>query len=374
MTSEVVHANVAILGAGPAGAAAAAHLGTLGVRNVMLVDKHDFPRDKTCGSGVSPRGIATLKELGVWHEVEPHAYWIKGIRLVTPDGHDTVQSAGDVAAAIVCQRRVLDHVLVKKAVSRGAKLLPDFHVVEALSEGERTVGIRAADGREVRAKLVMIAGGSHCRVGLPEVRPRKIIQAIMGWWDDVPFRANHVEMIFDRALVPYYGWLFPEGERRVNVGITYEEKEGDKRNARTLFKEFLDRHYAERLAGATQVGPWKGHPITWSYGIESLTAPGRIVIGEAGLMTHPATAEGIYQGMRSGMLGAEAIADVLVHGRSEADAFAQYERRCREQFQLSFWGGGVFRRIVRHGGLDRMVALGETPLVQSATARLMAQL
>jgi flavin-dependent dehydrogenase len=221
----------------------------------------------------------------------------------------------------------------------------------------------------------MVAGGSHCRVGLPEARLRKVIQAIMGFWDDVPFQAHHVEMIFDRALAPYYGWLFPEGERRVNIGITYEDAPGgEKKNARALFQDFLDRHYAERLRGATQRGPWKGHPIVWSYEIDRLTAPGRIVIGEAGLMTHPATAEGIYQGMRSGMLGAEAVADVLAGGRDEARALAEYERRCRRRFQLSFWGGGLFRGLVRTDALDWMVRLGDTPMVQSAAARLMAQL
>ncbi|WP_169791614.1 NAD(P)/FAD-dependent oxidoreductase [Sandaracinus amylolyticus] len=373
--AEKIDANVVILGAGPAGTAAAAHLGTLGVRNVVLVDKHDFPRDKTCGSGVSPKGIETLKQLGVWHEVEPHGYWIKGIRIVTPGGYDSTQSAGDVGAAIVCQRRVLDHVLLKKAVARGTRFVPDFHVTEAIEENGRVVGIRAADGREVRAKYTLVAGGSHCRVGLPEQRPRKVIQAIMGWWDDVPFKAHHVEMIFDRMVEPYYGWLFPEGERRVNIGITYEDGEnGEKKNARQLFTEFLDKHYRERLKGATQIGGWKGHPVVWSLEIEKLTAPGRVVIGEAGLMTHPATAEGIYQGMRSGMLGAEAVADVLNGRLSEKDAMRDYERACRATFQLSFWGGGVFRRIVRTDALDWMVKLGDTPMVQSAAARLMAQM
>lgn len=381
---ESIDANVVILGAGPSGTAAAAHLGTLGVRNVVLVDRHDFPRDKTCGSGVSPKGIETLKELGVWHDVEPHSYWIKGIRIVTPGGYDSWQSAGDVGAAIVCQRRVLDNVLLERAVKRGTRFVPHFDATEAITEGGRVVGIRARDGREVRAKWVLIAGGSHCRVGLPEQRPRKVIQAIMGWWDDVPFKAHHVEMIFDRMVEPYYGWLFPEGERRVNIGITYEDGSAngesvasggaDKKNARALFQQFLDKYYHERLAGATQVGGWKGHPVVWSYDIEKLTAPGRVVIGESGLMTHPATAEGIYQGMRSGMLGAEAVADVLSGRLGEREALSLYERKCRKTFQLSFWGGGVFRKLVRTDALDWMVKLGDAPMVQSATAKLMAQM
>lgn len=372
--SERIETDVVILGAGPAGTAAAAHLGTLGVRRVTLVDRHDFPRDKTCGSGISPKGIEVLKELGVWADVEPHAYPITGIRLVTPGGLESWQSGGDKAQAVVCHRRVLDHVLLKRALSRGVAFVPHFDAAETIEEGGRVRGIRARDGREVRARYVLVAGGSHCRVGLPEMRPRRVIQAIMGWWDDVPFRPHHVEMVFDRMIEPYYGWLFPEGERRVNIGITYEDGADKKKNARELFAQFLDKHYGERLRGATQVGGFKGHPVVWSYRIDKLTAPGRVVIGEAGLMTHPATAEGIYQGMRSGMLGAEAVADVLSGRLSEAEAMGVYEKKCKRTFQLSFLAGGVFRKLVRTDALDWMVRITDAPLVQSATAKLMAQM
>jgi flavin-dependent dehydrogenase len=204
----------------------------------------------------------------------------------------------------------------------------------------------------------------------------------MGWWDDVPYRPHFVEMVFDKMLSPYYGWLFPEGERRVNIGITWEDpvaagqarKPAQKKNARQLFQAFLDKHYAERLKHATQVGGWKGHPIVYSYDVGQLTSPGRVVLGEAGLMTHPATAEGIYQGMRSGMMAAEAVADVIQGRASEAEALARYERRCRRAFQLAFWGGALFRAAVRTPLLDWVVKAGERPLIQSATAKLMANM
>ncbi|MGF1468550.1 MAG: NAD(P)/FAD-dependent oxidoreductase [Sandaracinaceae bacterium] len=374
-SAPTTEADVAIIGAGPAGTAAAAHLGELGVRRVVLVDRHDFPRDKTCGSAVSPKGIEVLKDLGVWEDVEPHAYGITGIRLVTPGGRESWQSAGGTAEAIVCKRRVLDKILLDKALKRGTTFVPHFDAAEAIEEDGRMVGFRSRDGREVRAKLVMIAGGSHCRVGLPELRPRRTIQAIMGWWKDVDFRPHHVEMIFDRAIEPYYGWLFPEGDEIVNIGITYQDPPDGKRlNARKLFQDFLDRQYGQRLKGATRVGPLKGHPIVWSYAIEKLTAPGRIVIGEAGLMTHPATAEGIYQGMYSGMLGAGAAADILRGGQSEELAFARYERACRKAYRSSFLAGGFFLNLIKTDVLDWMVALTDLPVVKSGTAKLMAKM
>lgn len=376
MTSnDPIRADVVIVGAGPAGTAAAAHLGQLGVQDVVLVDKHDFPRDKTCGSGISPRGIAALRDLGVWGEIEPHSVRITGIRIVTPGGHESYQSAGDAVEAVVCQRRVLDHLILKRAQGLGTRFIPHFVADGLLEEGGRVVGVRekggrGAPGREVRARVTVIAGGTHCRL-VPERRPRKLIQAIMGWWDGVPYRRGHVEMLFDPMLAPYYGWLFPESDTRVNIGITYEDPKSE-RNARDVFARFLEKHYRERLASATQIGPWKGHPIAYSYRIEKLTSPGRVVIGESGLLTHPATAEGIYQGMRSGMLAAEALRDVLLGGQEEARAFAAYERRVKEAFQLSFLGGGVFRALVKTPALDWLVKVGEKPAVQSAAAKVMA--
>jgi menaquinone-9 beta-reductase len=365
-------ANVVIVGAGPAGTAAAAHLGQLGVKGVVLLDKHDFPRDKTCGSGVSPKGIEILRELGVWNDVEPHSYRITGIRLVTPAGLESYQSAGDTVEAVVCQRRILDHLILKRAQSAGVEFIPNFIADELLFDGGRVAGVKGKDGREVRGRVTVIAGGTHCRL-VPERRPRKLIQAIMGWWDGVPFRSGHVEMLFDPDLAPYYGWLFPESDTRVNIGITYEDPKNE-RNARDVFTSFLERQYGSRLRGATQVGAWKGHPIAYSYRIEKLTSPGRVVIGESGLLTHPATAEGIYQGMRSGMIAAEALRDVLSRGEDEPTAFARYEKRVREAFQLSFLGGGLFRALMRTPVLDWVVKVSEKPAVQSVAAKVMASM
>jgi geranylgeranyl reductase family protein len=365
-----LNADVLIVGAGPAGTAAAAHLGQLGVRDVVLVDKQDFPRDKTCGSGISPKGIGVLRDLGVWADVEPHAYRITGIRIVTPQGRDSYQSAGDAVEAVVCQRRILDHLILKRAQSAGVRFVPEFVADTLLEEGGRVVGVTAKDGRVARARVTIIAGGTHCRL-VPRPRPRKLIQAIMGWWEGVPFRPGHLEMIFDQDLLPYYGWLFPESDRRVNIGITYEDPDNE-RNAREVFTRFLDKHYAARLRAGTQIGAWKGHPIAYSYRIGDLTQPGCMVIGESGLLTHPATAEGIYQGMKSGMLAAEALRDVLLGGVDETRAFAGYEKTVKQAFQLSFLGGAVFRALVKTPILDWLVLASEQPVVQSATAKLMA--
>jgi geranylgeranyl reductase family protein len=369
---DVIEANVAIVGAGPAGTAAAARLGQLGVTGVVLLDKHPFPRDKTCGSGLSPKGIEVLRELGVWEAVQREAYPIRGLRLVSQKGREVMLSGGDRSNAAICLRRTLDHIILQRALDAGVQFVPHF-VATQLREAEgRVTGVVARDGREVRARITVIAGGSHCHL-VPPRRPRKTIQAIMGWWEGVPIHEHHVEMIFDPMLHPLYGWLFPEGGGRVNIGITYEDPRGE-RNARELLARFLDKHYAQRLIHARRIGDLKGHPIVYSYRIEGLTSPGRIVVGESGLLTHPATAEGISQGMRSGLLAAEAARDVLLHGANEATAFGLYERGCRKAFRASFLGGRAFRWLMKTPILDALAYAGGKPLVRRTAARVLAAL
>ena len=369
--ASAIRADVAIIGAGPAGLATAIHLGQLGVERVVVVDRHDFPRDKTCGSAVSPKGIAVLKELGAGEAVSAEAYWIKGLRLVTPGDREFVLS-GHTDAALICCRRTLDHLLLQRARSLGVRFIGDFQASYLLARNDRVAGFRGVDGREVQAKHTVVADGAHSQFCVDRGR-RRLIQAIMGWWEGVTFEPQHIEMIFDSMVAPFYGWLFPEGPGRVNIGICYEDPRLE-RNARQLFAQFLDKHYCERLRGARPLGGWKGHPVAYASPIGALASPGRIVVGEAGRMTHPATAEGIYQGMRSGMLAAEALHDILLGNADEGTALARYEAACRKSFGTSFRGAFVWRRFVSWGGLDLLAGAVNRPAVRRQLARGMAQM
>lgn len=373
-------ATVAVIGAGPAGSATALHLAQLGIDDVVIVDLHDFPRHKTCGSGLSPRSIETLAALGVWDEVELIAYPIHGLRLVTPEGHESYVSGGGgegkTPAAAICLRHDLDYVIHRRSLARGVKFLPGFAAHEPIIRGDRWVGVRARDGRELRADWVVVANGAHSSFSTC-AGEKRTIHTIMGWWEGVAYRPHHVEMIWDDLTLPYYGWLFPETATRVNIGVTYED-EPKRKHARRLFAAFLAKHFRERLRSATQIGKLRGHPIVYTYRTGVLHSPGRIVVGEAGRMTHPATGEGIYQAMRSGMFAAEAIADIVLRrgsGRAgERLALARYDRRCATTFLPSFWAGALFRGALRTPLLDYLVKTGNSPRIKAATARVLAHL
>src|SRR5262245_51752599 len=171
-SSGKLHADVAIIGAGPAGTAAAIHLGQLGIRSVVLVDRFDFPRDKTCGSGISPKGLKILKELGVWDAVLPDAYWIRGLRLVTPGGREIFLSGPEETSAVICSRRVLDHLLLKRALALGVRFLSNFDTQTLTQDGERVTGFVARDGRAILANYTIVANGAHSMFAVDQ-RPKR---------------------------------------------------------------------------------------------------------------------------------------------------------------------------------------------------------
>ena len=101
----------------------------------------------------------------------------------------------------------------------------------------------------------------------------------MAWFEDLSFVPHRLEMIFDAELAPQYGWLFPESDNRANIGLCIHRDRRRQRSIRDWFGSFLDRHFHQRLAGARQIGPWRGHPISTSVRIEHHAPPGVLVAG-----------------------------------------------------------------------------------------------
>jgi geranylgeranyl reductase family protein len=361
-----------IVGAGPGGAAAAVRLAQRGVRDVLLVDKDQFPREKTCGSALSPNGVKLIEELGIGAEVRRLGYVIHSLRLKTPGNREMHLSTEQ--AAIILLRKHFDNLLVERARQLGVEFRGGFKATELIREGARVVGVRGKDG-ELRADYVLCADGAHS-IFSHDPRPKRTISTLMGWWEGFPIEPGTIEMVFDKNLLPLYGWMFPETPERVNIGICIDGEEdapgarvhdGRKkttRNVRAVFEQFLQDHFADRLAGARQIGKWKGHPISYTTWIRELTGEGMLYLGEGGRMTHNATGEGIFQAMQSGVYAAEALADVLVDGVAEKKAWERYTWRCRKRFTFGFMMGHVLRGALHTPAFDLLAGVYNNPTVR----------
>ena len=303
--AQAMSFDVAIVGAGPGGAAAAVALAQQGVTNVALLDREGFPRDKTCGSGLSPNALKLVQSLGIGDQVKELGYPINAVRIVTPGGKE-IRISSD-AAAVVLLRRHFDNLLVERAQKLGVTLMTPFRADALIEENGRVRGVRSFEGKEVLARHVLFADGAHSMFS-QDTRPKRSISTLMGWWENFESAPHTLDMIFDQEVAPLYGWMFPETNERVNIGICVDgqDESGEKsgKNLRSTFEGFLERHYGKRLAAARQVGKWKGHPIVYTTWIGNMTRPGALYLGEAARITHNATGEGIAQAMESGVFAA----------------------------------------------------------------------
>jgi flavin-dependent dehydrogenase len=220
--------------------------------------------------------------------------------------------------------------------------------------------------------VVLCADGAHS-IFSTDPRPKRSLSTLMGWWEGADFEPGQIEMIFDRQLAPLYGWLFPETETRVNIGICMEGQEpnGEKaqRNVREVFDRFLKDHFAGRLERARQLGRFKGHPIVHSTWVDHCTAPGALFLGEAARLTHNATGEGISQAMQSGIFAAEAASAVLLGQVREEVAWKRYLWQQRRRFTAGFLAGHALRAVVRSPLLDAVARAYHQPFIRRGVVR-----
>src|SRR5579871_4507684 len=153
-----MHKTAVIVGAGPGGGAAAVRLAQRGVKNVLLVDKDQFPREKTCGSALSPNGVKLVDELGIGDHVRELGYVIHSLKVITPGKREMILRTEQ--AAIVLLRKHFDNLLVEQAKKLGIEFRGGFKATELVREGGRVVGVRGKDG-DIRADYVLCADGAH---------------------------------------------------------------------------------------------------------------------------------------------------------------------------------------------------------------------
>lgn len=296
-----------VIGAGPAGAAAAMRLARSSCVECVVLERKTLPRKKACGSGLSPWTLRTLDLLGVGAKVRERAFRIDGAIIAGTDG-EGVELRGDHETAILL-RSSFDELLIREAEARGAKLYEGVRV-RRIDTHAGQLGVETEQG--VFEADVVIDGsgatGGFDRDRRSEQRVASLdgtLHTIMGWYEGVQGTSDVVELFFDRELKPHYGWVFPEGARRVNIGICYAPRPGT--NARELFQSFLERRLGRRLAGAEAIEQWIGHPVNVSSAPRGLTAPGVLRAGEAGWLADFATAEGIYHALVSGHIAGEHV-------------------------------------------------------------------
>jgi geranylgeranyl reductase family protein len=337
-------ADVIVVGAGPAGSAAAYYLATAGL-DVLLLEKTRFPRDKVCGDGLTPRAVKALTAMGV--PIAERDGWLrnKGLRIIGGGGRIEIpwpELSSYPGYGLVRNRLDFDETLARHAQRAGAKLLEGVTVTGPLLD-DRTgmiIGVLAKtdteSGSPVRAgrsgpalastvfrgRVVVAADGNSSRLsvamGLRKRDDRPLGVAVRTYYTTPRHDDDYLEAWLDlwdgAALLPGYGWVFGMGDGTSNVGLGLLNTSAAFGNIdyRALLRRWLATMPAEwGLVEENRTGPVRGAALPMGFNRTPHYCGGLLLVGDAGGMVNPFNGEGIGYALEAGEIAARIIAQAL---------------------------------------------------------------
>jgi menaquinone-9 beta-reductase len=347
------HCDVAIVGAGPAGSAAAIGLAQRGYE-VTLLDKQCFPREKLCGDFVNPINRPLFRELGVEEQVlaQPHAA-VAGFRITTPSGRaaevEFSRRGHETESGLGLRRAHLDQVLLQRAAELGATVYQGRRIEKL----QRTAGgwCLTGDGEESwRGKVLIGADGRNSWVArqLGLYRRSTADGRAIGFQSRLQFSGAIGDKVEIHLFPGGYAGVVGLGDGTVNLCLAVDKRRLPReRGAEYLFAEVLPRnpYLADILQRSARASELRSvYPVYFpprrSIGERAL------LVGDAARVSEPVTGEGIYFAMRSGLLAAKTIDLAFRCGDFAVHRLAGYERACRRAFRSRIALNGLLRSVV----------------------------
>lgn len=364
---SVTERDVIVVGAGPAGATAATALAQKGY-DVLLLDRHQFPRDKTCGDAVPAGAIELLWRLGMRERIEKavergELYPLEGMLLVSPRGHELhakFQHGQQGSDSYVAPRIYFDALIQEHAVASGAEFC-QAQVKAPIVENGKVVGIQAqANGRthNLRAKLVIGADGVTSAVAR-QLRPKSEQHvdghravALRAYIDDIEELPKEVEFYLYKNILPGYAWIFPIGKNKANIGLGMRLDHFRKRkySLEKMLQDFLEMPaIKKRLLNGGQLRDM----ATWQLNFGSQknmhhVFDGAILIGDAAGFINPLTGGGIHNALVSAELAAEVADEALQANEVTRKKMQVYEQLCHEHMWQSMRNSYWMQRTFMH--------------------------
>ena len=366
--------DVAVVGAGPAGASAALAAARRGW-TVALIDKSSFPRDKACGDGIGPGAVRTLRRLGAEETVLAGYDPVEAVTLLGPGGRrarSTPRPLDDLeTGGYVVPREVFDHRLYLAALAAGATGMTGRKVTGTRERtGVRELVLRTRDGQPatLAAHLVIAADGAtsimrRALTGQGGIDHARAAIALRAYAEArIPGPGLHLE--FTAALRPSYGWAFPANGTSVNLGLGGP---ADLLRRRGIdLRAELDRHADRLRAGGLEIGELdrvKGSYLPHLAGQPRLAHSRAVLLGDAASMINPVSGEGIAYAMTAALALVEALPDRLEHYAVLDAGLAEFERAFRSGHRRHVRTCLIVQRLMRNRALSSMMidAMGRDP-------------
>jgi menaquinone-9 beta-reductase len=335
--------DLVVVGAGPGGSSAAYHSAKAGL-NTLLIDRQEFPRDKTCGDGLMPHAASEVALMGLadWLD-EPHHGKFTGFSIYTRTAflRQNVPPSLHGPRGYVVKRQETDAKLLERAISAGADFRAGVRATDLVRSASGAVtGIvasKAGESLQFDAPLVVVADGVGGFAGNGMKAHQNAVARRQYFRDvDGPDKQDlHIFITKDmNSHGAGYGWVFYLGDGTANVGAGVSTA-ALARTGRNL-KDFFDRFLEEPLmAGWLKNARPEGPPTSWSLKMGMWGAKrygqGMMLVGDAGSMVHPISGEGVGYALESGRLAASWANEAHVRQDFSVSTLSGYERQLRHR-------------------------------------------
>lgn len=337
MSSEY---DVIVVGGGPSGSTAAMYLKKAG-KNVLLVDKASFPRDKTCGDAQGRKAANIMKELGIYDDyVKLPGQPVYGITLSSPDGaqvHLDVADRSGPSPGYVHKRQIFDNHLFQSAKKMGVQT-KILQVKDVIVEDGFVKGISGLNENgqieELRSKLLLGADGSLSVVarkfGLADNPPEHNISALRIYYKGVKGTTDRIELHLVDKLIPGYFWIFPlpNGEANVGLGMIIKDMQDKKINLKQAVLDEIKNNplFKDRFAEAQIVDDVKGWTLPIASYHRKNHGNGFLLLGDAAGLIDPLSGEGVGNAMISGKVAAEVALQALSENKFDEKFLKKYDK------------------------------------------------
>ncbi len=353
--------EVIVVGAGPGGSTTAMALACQG-RDVLLIDRHAFPRDKACGDAVPASALDQLFSYGMKERFEEQGFYPVNRLLISAQRGGVLEAdlhrSPRGTDSYVVPRLQFDAVLQAHAQACGARFL-QATVKEPLFEDGRVVGVVARENghvHEIRSQIVVGADGATSAV-MRALRPEPerhqdshravALRAYIEGLDELP---HEVEFYLYKGILPGYAWIFPIGEGQANIGLGMRIDKFRRLGVKLegLLDRFLDMPgIKKRLRSG-----WKLQNVaTWPLSFGSQKGlrhafDGALLVGDAAGFINPLTGGGIHNAITSGRLAAQTILEALGRSDTSAASLRVYETRCHDAMWRDMRRSLFFQRLL----------------------------
>ena len=349
--------DVIVVGGGPAGSSCTAFLSRAG-KKVLLLDRATFPRDKTCGDGISGRSVKILQELDLLKEIAKVEHLdMYGVTFSNPKGKvvpiDAPRDSKSPPPGFVCRREILDNVLFQNAKKLATKTLEGFFVTDVIIENGKAVGVKGkVQGKEMefRAKVIVGSDGAGGvvakKVGITNQDEAHQCAGIRCYYEGVEGMIDQIELHFIDGVLPGYFWIFPLPDKRANVGIgmLVSDMKKKKVNLQKLMFETIEKNptFRDRFKNSKRLNEVKSWILPLASKTPSLKIYGNgyVLCGDAASLIDPFTGEGIGNALTSGKYAANAIIKAFEASDFSEKSLSHYQKtlweRIGEEVQTNY--------------------------------------